>query len=123
MLAMHLIVLNVKGNVPIPSRLPSPVRPCITPNRLLQPVAADLQNSTASSTLSSTADNTSTSRGSEPQQVPYFNSNNTSQYTNAPSTHHLQAAYVASEETSQKHHSLSDDHLHVHMQREVKNCS
>lgn len=54
----------------MPSRVPSPVRPCATPPRFLYPLGAELQNSTASSTLSSAADNASTSRGSDPSQPP-----------------------------------------------------
>ncbi|KAI6190530.1 hypothetical protein M3Y97_00128000 [Aphelenchoides bicaudatus] len=128
LLAMHLIVLNVKGNVPIPSQLPSPARPCITPTRLLQPIGNELQNSTASSTLSSTADNASTSRGSEvqttTQQAPVQHYHHFQQHklpgTQAKQAAHLlQATNSYAENSSPKHHSLSDDHLHINFQRDA----
>jgi hypothetical protein len=91
--------------------------------------------STASSTLSSTADNASTSRGSEPQQPPASNNPHFHHFQPRSSQqqlgtgnlhlggHHLQASMMGhsgEEGANPKHHSLSDDHLHVYAQREVR---
>ncbi|KAI6227761.1 hypothetical protein M3Y99_01215700 [Aphelenchoides fujianensis] len=120
-LAMHLIVLH--GRLPVPSRVPSPVRPCATPPRFLYPLGAELQNSTASSTLSSAADNASTSRGSDPSQPPASTArppfHQHSQPPN-PNGRLMPMSTLSADVAANKQQSLSDDHLHVHtQQREV----
>ncbi|CAD5224857.1 unnamed protein product [Bursaphelenchus okinawaensis] len=94
-IAMHLIVLHVKGSVPIPPRLPSPVRPCPTPVRRK---LYSFKNSNASSTLTTSGggysnDTASTSKGL------------------VNSTSHSDT------NENNKQHSLSDDHIHSYVQQ------
>ncbi|KAI6187022.1 hypothetical protein M3Y98_00196900 [Aphelenchoides besseyi] len=123
LLAMHLIVLHVKGRVPVPSRIPSPVRPCLTPTRLPQyPFGVELQNSTASSTLSSAADNASTSRGSDPTQANlHFHQHSQPPNLQTVNSRLMPTSTLSADESNHKQQSLSDDHLHVHTknQRDV----
>uniref|UniRef100_A0A1I7RSD6 RalBP1-associated Eps domain-containing protein 2 n=1 Tax=Bursaphelenchus xylophilus TaxID=6326 RepID=A0A1I7RSD6_BURXY len=92
-IAMHMIVLHVKGSVPIPSRLPSPVRPCPTPVRHK---FYEFHNSTASSTL--------TTSGGYSQE-------------NASTSKALDTSNFQSNEGQKHQHSLSDDHIHSYIQQ------
>ncbi|VDK59697.1 unnamed protein product [Anisakis simplex] len=94
--AMHLIVLNLKGKIPVPDHLPNSIRPPLTPQRML--------NKTTN------------------QSVPATNQSNWKQFdfdeSKGDNAQTVQPSYSNNVNNHQQHHhSLSDDHLHVHINK------
>uniref|UniRef100_A0A0N5AFA8 RalBP1-associated Eps domain-containing protein 2 n=1 Tax=Syphacia muris TaxID=451379 RepID=A0A0N5AFA8_9BILA len=121
--AMHLIVLNVKGNIAIPDVLPKCIRPPVTPVRLTP------QNATANSMVMHNADLDSSPNFSlfNSSKKSATNSNNavaneagcTDFKHQAPAKTPIGWRQFDYDDQLPSHpvqqqHSLSDDHLHVH---------
>ncbi|KAI1719777.1 cytoskeletal-regulatory complex EF hand domain-containing protein [Ditylenchus destructor] len=144
--AMHLIILHIKATVPIPTRLPSPVRPPNTPIRQLfrlkdgcfttSRVGESCSTSASSHTTHVGSDNTSSSSMNNSQRefltqhpndqysqhfgavgLDYVDGGHTNFDSATTSMHYVNNG--SSCQTGTKQHSLSDDHLHVYANREV----
>uniref|UniRef100_A0A914HI37 DNA polymerase epsilon subunit 3 n=1 Tax=Globodera rostochiensis TaxID=31243 RepID=A0A914HI37_GLORO len=112
--AMHLIVLHIKGSVPIPSRLPPSVRPAETPTRTLVHfeegfACAASNHSLSNSSTKITAECVSSNSGNS--QLLISNEIGGSQNGGKPVVDNCSS--FGKHTTNGKQHSLSDDHLNT----------
>ncbi|VDM45057.1 unnamed protein product [Toxocara canis] len=92
--AMHLIVLNIKGQIAIPERLPDSIRPPLTPPRNVNALSDGKWRVQSSSGMSNSAQH----------NWRQFDFDESRGRISPLQTHH-----------QQQYHSLSDDHLHLHI--------
>ncbi|KAI3422281.1 hypothetical protein GPALN_012807 [Globodera pallida] len=112
--AMHLIVLHIKGSVPIPSRLPPSARPAETPTRTLVHFEEGFACATSNHSLSNsstkiTAECVSSNSGNS--QLLVSNEIGGSQNGGKPVVDNCSS--FGKQTTNGKQHSLSDDHLNT----------
>uniref|UniRef100_A0A915DQ24 Uncharacterized protein n=1 Tax=Ditylenchus dipsaci TaxID=166011 RepID=A0A915DQ24_9BILA len=118
--AMHLIILHTKGNVPIPSKLPSLIRPSITPVRHLTRLKTGCFTTTTtavggegySTTTSSNTTNVESDNSSRTSNLQDFANGNLDHADGNVGGFTGYSAVNAN--GGAKQHSLSDDHLHVY---------
>lgn len=125
-------MIFLKGNVSIPQRLATPIRPLHTPNRLL----IRLPNGSLSTTIfdpqtngsTSTSASTESSSTSSSYNKGLYVSKTLQRYSNPnyqdfvdTTERHINSTNTTTNDSNQngtKQHSLSDDHLHLYAQRE-----